>query len=88
MLFTKNFWIDAGERAVATFAQVVLSISTVMFPVIGLSTQQELQVVVGAVIESLPLILLTGLGGAGYSVLKSLAAAYKAGRDTASLVDR
>ena len=37
---------------------------------------------------AMPLIILTGLGGAVFSVLKSIAAAYTTGTDTASFVDK
>ena len=84
-LFTKQFLVDAGERALATAAQVMLAVITVMLPVASMSDGQGYLAGVQVALDSLPLILLTGLGGAGYSVLKSIVAAYKAGEDTASL---
>ena len=88
VLFTKNFWLDASERAIATFAQVVLSVVTVMVPVATISDGASLSVAVEVAFAAMPLIILTGLGGAVFSVLKSIAAAYAAGTDTASFVDK
>lgn len=85
-MFTKLFWKDAAERAISTFAQVVLSIVTVFFPAIAITNQETLETTVALVGSTLPLILLAGLGGAIYSVLKSIVAAKRAGTDTASLV--
>lgn len=85
-MFTKLFWMDAFERAIATFAQVVLSIVTVFIPAAAISSKQELDVAVTVAMASLPLVLLAGLGGAALSLLKSLVAAKRAGTNTASLV--
>ena len=88
MILTKDFWLDATERAIATFAQVVLSIVGVMYPVAAAASEESLRTAITLAIEGLPLIILTGLGGAGLSVLKSITAAYKAGKATASLVNK
>lgn len=85
-LFTKLFWVDASERAIATAAQTVLTIVTIFLPAVALTNQQDLQIAVTLVVQTLPLILLAGVGGAAYSYLKSIVAAYWAGTDTASLV--
>lgn len=85
-MFTKLFWKDAAERAIATFAQVVLTISVVFMPAVAVTNEETLQTAVSLVVATLPLILLAGLGGAVLSVLKSIVAAWKAGTDTASLV--
>lgn len=88
VLFTRNFWLDASERAIATFAQVVLSVVTVMIPVAAISDGASLAAAVEVAWQTMPLIILTGLGGAVMSVLKSIVAAYTAGTDTASLVNK
>lgn len=85
-LFTKLFWKDASERAVATFAQVVLAVVAVLAPVYGSENGTDIITSVNAIMGSLPLILLIGVVGAGLSILKSIVAAKKAGTDTASLV--
>ena len=84
-LFTEQFVVDAGERALATAAQVLLTVITVMLPVASMSDGQSYLDGVQVALDSLPLLLLTGLGGALYSVLKSIVAAYKSGTDSASL---
>jgi len=85
-IFTQLFWADALERAIATAAQVILAIVTVFIPAAALSNRQDLEVAVSVIISSWWLILLAGLGGAGYAILKAIVAAYRAGTDTASLV--
>lgn len=85
-IFTRLFWLDATERAISTFAQVVLSIVGVFLPTIAITNDQELKVLVGFVIGTLPYILLAGLGGALLAIVKAVVAAYKADTDTASLV--
>lgn len=85
-LYTKLFWKDAGERAAWTFAQVVVSIVGLFVPAVSLSSTSDLQAGVLFTLTTLPWVLLAGLGGAAFSVLKSMVAAKKAGTDTASFV--
>jgi len=75
-MFTKLFWKDAAERAIATFAQTIIAIIAVLAPTSDLTLMQ---------INYLPVLAVGGVAAA-LSVLKSLAAARKAGTDTASLV--
>ena len=88
MLFTRNFWVDAAERAVSTFAEVVLAIVAVLYPVAAITNKHEFDVLFMVMVESLWMILLAGLGGAVLSVLKCIVAATRAGTDTASLVKK
>lgn len=87
-MFTEKFWVDAAERAIATFAQVVLSIVTVLFPATAIDNGYNLEVAMQVAMDSWYLVLLAGLGGAFYAVLKAIVAANKAGTDTASLVQK
>lgn len=75
-MFTKLFWMDAAERAIATFAQTLLALVAVLAPMSGMDL---LDINYGP-------LLLVSLIAAGLSVVKSIAAAAKANTDTASLV--
>ena len=75
-MYTKLFWKDATERAIATFAQTFIAIVGVLAPM----TDTALLDV------NYPPVIIVSLVAAGLSVLKALAAAAKAGTDTASLV--
>lgn len=85
-LFTKLFWLDAGERMVVTAAQVMLSIVTIFLPAITVANGESLQTAVALMVQTAPFILLAGVGGAFYALLKAVIAAYKNKTDTASLV--
>lgn len=84
-MFTKLFWRDAGERALATAAQSMLTIITVYVPAISLASTGDLQAGIIFTLGTLPYILLAGLGGAAFSLIKSIAAAYKTKTESASL---
>lgn len=75
-MYTKLFWKDAAERALATFAQTLIAIVGVMAPMTELDLLE---------LNYGPILLVSFVSGM-LSVLKSLAAAQKAGTDTASLV--
>ena len=85
MIYTKLFWDDATERMIATAAQVILSIVTVFLPAVAITNQRDLETAVQLTMTTFPLILLAGLGGALYALLKAVVAAYRAKTDTASL---
>jgi hypothetical protein len=76
-MFTRLFWKDAAERAVATFAQTVIAIVGVLAPLSGTDLLS---------FNYLP-VLLIGFVAAVLSVLKSIAASYKSNSSSASLVD-
>ena len=73
-LFTKLFWLDATERAVATFAEVLSGFAAVDLsgPLTNVSVDWSLALTVAGV-------------ATGASLLKAIAAAAKADTDTASL---
>ncbi len=86
-MFDKKFWKDASERAIATFAQVVLSISAVFIPTAAITSGESLKAAASIVFDVLPLILLAGIGGAILSILKSIVARKFGDKDSASLVE-
>lgn len=73
-MFSRKFLRDAGERSLATFAQVVLALLITAGPV-GVEAINWLQ------------IASIGLTAAVISVLKSIAATQVGAPDSASLVD-
>lgn len=73
MIFTKLFWIDATERAVATAAQVFLS-------VIGADTLNILS-------TNWRAALVVAVGGALLSYVKSFAATQTGNKQSASLAN-
>lgn len=74
-LFTKDFWIDAAERAVSTGAQAVLTV---------LSLDQTNLI---AVNFDWKLTLSTFSFGALYAILKAIVAARAGNEGTASFTD-
>ena len=70
-MFTKKFWLDAGERAVATFAQALIAVLTVDLT----GATIDWKVVVG-----------TALVAAALSVLKSIVATNVGDSQSASLI--
>ena len=87
-MFTKLFWADATERAISTFAQTFLTIVTIYVPAISLNSTGDLEAAIAFIMATLPFILLASLGGAGFSIIKSVAATKKSGTDDASLSKR
>lgn len=85
-MFTKLFWKDAAERALATFAQVFLSVFAVIAPAFASSQGVDLIDGFQAVINSLGLVLAISLFAAFLSVLKAIYAASKNKTESASLV--
>ena len=75
-MFTKLFIKDMAERSIATFAQTFIATVAVLAPTGGLSLLE---------VNYMP-VLLVSLVAAALSVLKAVAASYKSGTDTASLV--
>lgn len=84
-MFSQLFWKDAGERMASTAAQVMLTIISVYLPGIAITNGQDIDVAVNLMAQTAPIILLSGVGGAFYALLKAVIAAQKAGTDTASL---
>jgi len=76
-MFTAKFWKDALERAVKTFAQVILAIVSVGV----LTTPMELLNV-----NWVPVLAAGGIGFL-YSIVMSLASTSKGDPDSASLVE-
>lgn len=71
-MFTQAFWMDALERAIATFAQTLLALAgTAMLDWVSLDWVQ---------------IAIASLIAAGLSVAKSLAASYVGSEPNASVV--
>lgn len=76
-MFTKLFWKDAAERSISTFAQTFIAVAGVATVTVGDYSLLD--------VNYAP-VLLVSLVAAGLSLLKALAATYKANTDTASLV--
>lgn len=74
-MFTKLFWKDAAERSLSTVAQTFLAMVGVLAPMNDFTLLE---------INYMPVILVSLVAG-GLSLLKAVAASYKAGTDTASL---
>ena len=74
-IFTKAFWRDALERALWTFAQVFVSIAGVFIPAIVITNQETLETGVSLALQVLPWIALASLGGALFSIIKTIAKA-------------
>lgn len=64
-MFTREFWIDAAERSISTFAQTVIAVVGVLAPLSDMSLLE---------INYIP-VLMVGLLAAALSVLKALAVA-------------
>lgn len=75
-MFNKQFLMDMGERAIKTFAQVIVS----LVAVVGTTTGFELLTV------NWGPVLLTALVASVLSVLMSIASSFKGDPKSASLV--
>jgi hypothetical protein len=73
-VWTKDFWLDAGERALKTFAQVFLT-----FIVVGTTGVMDLDWVTAASVAAVAALA---------SVLTSIVSEKVGDPDTASLIDR
>lgn len=62
-MFTREFWIDAAERSISTFAQTLLAIVAVAAPLSGLDLN---------LVNWLPVLAASGLA-ALLSIMKALA---------------
>jgi hypothetical protein len=69
---TREFWADAGERAVRTIAQALLALlGTDALGIVGLDWAQMLSVAAGAGLMSvLTAIVATGVGDKGTTQLR------------------
>lgn len=85
-IFSKTFLADAAERAIATFAQAVLGLATVLVPAYSLTNGLTLAQSTQSLINSLPLLLAAGLAAGCWSVLKSIVASFKGDPNSASLI--
>lgn len=77
-MFSKIFWKDAAERAIKTFAQVIISLVAVAVPVSGFELLE---------VSWMP-VLLTALVASALSILMSLASSLKGDSNSASLVNK
>lgn len=75
-MWTWTFWKDALERAVKTFAQVILSVVSIGI----LSTPMDL-----LIINWVPVIAAGGIGFL-YSIITSLGSSFRGNSESASLV--
>lgn len=75
-MWTKTFWKDAAERAIKTFAQMVVALTVVVVPTTGFELLE---------VNWLP-VLLVALVAAALSILTSLASSLKGNPESASLV--
>ena len=73
-MWTKDFWLDAGERAIKTFAQVFLT-----FIVVGTTGVLDLDWVTAGSVSAVAALA---------SVLTSLVSEKVGDPETASLIDR
>ncbi len=70
MIFSRNFWIDALERAVKTFAQALAAVLVVGVPVWEVDWVQALGVAVMAMVLSVvSSVASLGVGGSDASLI-------------------
>lgn len=85
-LFSKEFLLDAGERAVSTFAQFFLALFTVLAPSYANINATDLITGFKATLSVLPVVLAISAVGALYSLMKSVVASFRGDKDSASLI--